>query len=92
MAEQNTNTTETLTKPKVNDTELQQQIKNAAKRLEGEKMAEVSVNKNFQKNIGHSLPLGINGAVIVLPVDGKKRKVPKSYADLLEDYLAGITT
>lgn len=92
MANENVNTTKSVKTPKVSNKELNNQIKRAAEAFGKEDMVEVSINKNFQKNIGESLPLGINGVRIVLPVDGSKHKIPKSFARILDDYLANLTT
>lgn len=92
MSKQVINTSKSMSKPSVNEKELENQIKKAAEAFEKEKLVQVSINTNLQKNIGESLPLGINGVRIVLPVDGSKHKIPESFANLLNDYLANLKT
>lgn len=93
MAEnKNVNTTKSIQKPQTNNADLKKQIKKAAAVFEKEEMVEKSIPKQFQKHIGPSLPLGINGVRIVLPVDGTKHKIPKSFANLLDEYLNNLTT
>lgn len=89
---ENVNTTETLTNPKVNDKELEQQMKNAATRFKDTKTVKVKINKQFQKHVGPTLPLSINGVTIVVPVDGKEHAIPEVYKPLLDEYLANLRT
>lgn len=70
--------------------ELELQVKKAAEALKAEKLVKVSIPKALEKHIGPTLPLGINGAMIVLPVDGKQHEVPAPYKAILEDYLENL--
>lgn len=70
--------------------DLEKQIKDAANALQSEKMVKVSIPKAFEKAIGPTLYLGINGVRVVLPVDGKDYDVPKPFADHLKTYLDNI--
>lgn len=91
MAEKKMNTTANINAPQVSEVELNQQIKAAAAALREEKKVKVSIPKAFAKNIGPTLPLGINGAMIVLPVDGTEHEVPAPYKALLDEYLNNLT-
>jgi hypothetical protein len=81
------NTTKSLTEGQVTDKELQAQIKKAADVFKSEKLVNVSVPKTFEKYTGPTLPIGINGVFIVLPVDGSEHPVPESFAKHLKEYL-----
>lgn len=70
--------------------DLEKSIKEAANALKSEKMVKVSVPKAFERHLGPTLPMGINGVMIVLPVDGKEYEVPKPFADHLREYLDGL--
>lgn len=85
------NTTENINSPKVDEKELEQQIKNAANAFKAEKLVDASIPKNYLKSIGPTLPIGINGVFIVLPVDGTKHKIPQSFKDHLDAYLDNLT-
>lgn len=86
------NTTKSINEvPETTVQELEAQVKKAAEMLKGEKLVEVSIPKHYVKSIGPTLPLGINGVMLVLPVDGTKHQIPKSYKDLLEEYLNNLT-
>lgn len=85
------NTTESLLKPQVNDKELQDQINKAALVFKGEKKVKVSIPKALEKHLGPTLPIGVNGVFIVLPVDGSTHEINETHADHLKDYLANLT-
>lgn len=70
--------------------DLEASIKQALVQLKAEKTVKVSIPKAFEKAIGPTLPLGINGVMIVLPVDGKDYEVPAPFKDHLKDYLDNI--
>lgn len=71
--------------------DLEKQVKDAAKQLNAEKLVKVSVPKAFEKAIGPTLPIGINGVMLVLPVDGSEHEVPEPYKAVLKEYLDNIT-
>jgi hypothetical protein len=70
--------------------DLEAQVKLAAAQLKSEKMVKVSIPKAFANSIGPTLPLGINGVMIVLPVDGQDYEVPAPFRDHLKAYLDNI--
>ena len=70
--------------------DLEGSIKQAAAQLKSEKLVKVSIPKAFAASLGPTLPLGINGVMIVLPVDGKDYEVPAPFKDHLKDYLDNI--
>jgi hypothetical protein len=70
--------------------ELEAQVKAAAAALKAEKLVKVSIPKAFEKNIGPTLLLGINGVQIVLPVDGKEYEVPFPFKAQLNDYIDNL--
>lgn len=70
--------------------DLAGQVKEAAEKLKAEKLVKVSIPKALEKNIGPTLPLGINGVMLVLPVDGEEYDVPAPFKALLKSYLDNI--
>lgn len=70
--------------------DLDNQVKEAAARLNAEKLVKVSIPKAFEKAIGPTLYLGINGVGLVLPVNGEEYEVPAPYKSHLKDYLDNI--
>lgn len=81
------NTTKTLVEPQVNDKELQAQINKAAFAFKDEKKVKVSIPKTFEKYTGPTLPIGVNGVFIVLPVDGQEYEINETHANHLKAYL-----
>jgi hypothetical protein len=90
MAETNTTTSLKELSPDVRD-KIDRSLKNALAKFEGETKVQVSIPKNLQDRIGQTLFLSINGVHIVLPVDGSKNEVPKSFKEHLDEYLANVT-
>lgn len=85
------NTTKLAEKAKETaERDLEAQVKRAAEAFKSEKLVKVSVPKVFEKNIGPTLPLGINGVMIVLPVDGKEYEVPAPFKALLTNYIDNL--
>lgn len=86
------NTTSNINEPQISEAQLQKQVDEAARALRETKKVKVSIPKALAKNIGPTLPLGLNGAMIVLPVDGTEHEVPAPYKVLLDEYLANLTS
>jgi hypothetical protein len=70
--------------------ELEAQVKAAAAALKAEKLVKASIPKAFEKNIGPTLLLGINGVQIVLPVDGKEYDIPAPFKTVLNEYIDNL--
>lgn len=87
-----TNTSKNIVAKEVTEAQLQLQVNEAARALREEKKVKVSIPKVLQKTIGLTLPLGLNGAMIVLPVDGTEHEVPAPFKAILDDYLANLTS
>jgi hypothetical protein len=84
------NTTKSIGAKEIAEKDLEKQVKDAALALKSEKLVKVSIPKAFEKNIGPVLPLGINGVMLVLPVDGKEYEVPAPFKALLNDYIDNL--
>lgn len=82
------NTTSSLGKPKFNDKELQEQVNKAAAIFKDEKKVKVSIPKHFLKYMGPTLPIGVNGSFVVLPVDGSEVEINETHANHLRKFLA----
>lgn len=70
--------------------ELENQVKEAAKRLQAEKMVKVSIPKGYEKFVGPTVPFGINGVMIVLPVDGQEYEVPAPFKEHVQAFLDSV--
>ena len=70
--------------------DLEKQIKDAAAALKSEKLVKASIPKALEKHIGPTLPIGLNGVMIVLPVDGKDYEIPAPFKAILNDYLENL--
>jgi hypothetical protein len=70
--------------------DLEKQVKEAALKLNAEKLVKVSIPKALEKHIGPTLPLGLNGVMLVLPVDGKQYEVPAPFSLILNEYLDNL--
>jgi hydroxymethylglutaryl-CoA reductase len=84
------NTTKSLNQKETAIQDLEKQVKEAAAALKAEKLVKVSIPKAFEKNIGPVLPLGINGVMLVLPVDGKEYEVPAPFKAILNEYIDNL--
>lgn len=60
------------------------------RKFKSEPKVDVKVAVPYGKQTGGYIHLGINGTVIELPCDGVSRKIPKSFADLLDIRLAAL--
>lgn len=93
MATKKTNTTKTIDEGKqVTEKELTAQIKAAGDVFAKQPKVKVSIPKGLKKNIGDTLPIGINGSFLVIPVDGESYEIPESFAEHLNDYLKTLRT
>jgi predicted secreted protein len=70
--------------------DLQKQVEQAAATLKAEKLVKVSIPKSFEKFVGPTVPFGINGVMIVLPVDGQDYEVPAPYKQLVKDFIDSV--
>jgi hypothetical protein len=84
------NTTKSIGAKETAIKDLEKQVKDAALALKSEKLVKVSIPKAFEKNIGPTLPLGINGVMLVLPVDGKEYEVPAPFKTILLEYIDNL--
>lgn len=81
------NTSKTISEAaKPTAAELDKQIKEAAKRLGEEKKVKVLIPAYLKKRLGATQPVGINGAVIHVPV-GEEVAIPESMAKVLNESL-----
>lgn len=86
------NTTKSINEgSKVSEKDLQKQVVEAAEKLGKQALVEVSIPKALKPRIGETLPIGINGAFVTLPVDGTKHKIPKALANQLQKVLNNLT-
>lgn len=74
---------------KTTTAELDKQITDAAKILKDEKKVKVMIPKILEKRLGANVPVGVNGAVIHVPV-GKEVEIPESMAEVLNASINSI--
>lgn len=87
------NTTKAVSDTNAKETaqkDLEQQVRDAAVRLKAEKMVKVSIPKGYEKFTGPTVPFGINGVMIVLPVDGQEYDVPAPYKAHVQAFLDNL--
>lgn len=70
--------------------DLEKSIKDSAEKLKAEKMVKVSIPKAFEKFVGPTVPFGINGVMIVLPVDGQEYDVPLPYKEHVKAFIDNL--
>lgn len=86
---QKVNTTKSMKEKTVTAAELDKQMKEASKRLGETKKVEVMIPEYLRKRVGNNVPVGVNGAVIHVPV-GQKVKIPEPMAKLLQESLLNL--
>lgn len=83
MSEKKVNTTKDAKEgQQITQASLDSSMKNAAKILGSQKEVEVFIPKYLKKRLGKNVPVGVQGAVIHVPV-GKKVKIPEAMAEVL---------
>ena len=70
--------------------DLEKSIRESADKLKAEKMVKVSIPKAFEKFTGPTVPFGINGVMIVLPVDGQEYDVPLPYKEHVKSFVDNL--
>ncbi|PFD30369.1 hypothetical protein [Bacillus thuringiensis] len=86
----NVNTTESIKEAKT-DGDLNAEMAVLNKELQEEEKVDVLIPKVYQKRIGQDyLPIGINGVFINIPL-GKTVPIPKSYKQLVDEFLEFTT-
>jgi hypothetical protein len=83
--EKKSNTTASLT-----NAQLSLETKKISAKFKEEKKVKVSVPKAFQKQLGPSLFVGINGSSLYIPVDGEDHEVPESFAKHVKKYIKDL--
>lgn len=71
--------------------EIEASLASSLKAFKDEPVVQIAIPKNLKERIGNTVPFGINGVRIVLPVDGVKYDVPKTFAEHITEYLSNIT-
>jgi hypothetical protein len=74
------------------DAELNKQIKELGEVFASQKKVAIAIPVHYQKHVGPTWFLGINGSSMNLPVDGKKYEIPESFADMLQEAMNNLTT
>lgn len=88
--QENVNTEKSIREAtKVSGAQLDKEMKSASQILGKEKKVAVTIPKYLVKRLGHNVPVGINGAVIHVPV-GQKVEIPESMAKQLNNSIAEL--
>ncbi len=86
-----TNTTKNITSKRVTDKELNAQIAKLGETFKAEKKRKVVIPKALTKSVEPTLPVGINGVFLNLPV-GEEVSIPETFADHVQDVINNLTT
>ena len=89
MTTKKTNTTASIESGNDN-TKLAGELAKAQSTFAGEELVPFSVPKALAKFIGPNLYIGVNGAFVNIPVDGKKYDIPKTLAEHGFEYLQNL--
>jgi len=91
MAKQKVNTTSSISAGKqFTDAEYKRDLERVKRKLEQEKLVKVSIPKQLRSVLGATLPVGINGVVMNIPVDGNEYEVPEPMAKIIKNSLKVI--
>jgi hypothetical protein len=72
-------------------TQMDAEVRKLGKEFEKQKKVKRKINKAFQKRLGKTHYIGINGVGVVVPVDGTQFELPESFAEHLDEYLANLS-
>lgn len=84
------NTSKSIKEAPVSMEKLDEERKKAAQVLGEQKQVEVHIPAYLKPRLGNTVPVGINGAVIHVPV-GEKVKIPESMAKVLNESLQNLS-
>jgi hypothetical protein len=85
-----TNTTKSVNDGSTIREEAKRDLDKALAKFKDEKLIKVKIPANLKNKIGETHFMAINGVSMVLPVDGTEHKVPESFANHLQEYLANV--
>lgn len=85
-----TNTSASLKAAPVKDADFQRDLDKAKQYFAGEKLVKRKINATFAQKLGSTLPMSINGVILVLPVDGTQFEIPETFAKNLDEFLANL--
>lgn len=88
MAEKKVTTTKNIRE--VNNTDLDKEVKTAAKVLGEQKKVKVTIPEYLRKRLGPTVPIAVNGAVIHVPVGEKNVEIPESMAEVLNESMNSL--
>lgn len=77
-------------KPKTTLAELDKQVKDVAKVLGSQKKVKVTIPKILEGRLGSVVPVGVNGAIIQVPV-GVEVEIPEAMAKVLTESINQIS-
>jgi hypothetical protein len=93
MAEKNINSTKSVNEAKsLSDKELNEQIEKLGLVFKNEKKRTIAIPVHYQKHVGPTWFVGINGVSMNIPVDGQKYEIPETFADHLQEAMNNLTT
>lgn len=90
--ELNINTANDAGGNKMTEAQMAREEQDVAKILGEMKYVTVSIPKQFIPMLGESLPCFINGAKIVVPVDGEDHEIPEPYLEVIKNSLKYINS
>jgi|SRR5690606_19625481 len=91
MPKQKVNTTSSIaSSKKLTEAEYRRDLERVKRKLQEEKLVKISIPKQLRSVLGATLPVGINGVVMNIPVDGSEYEVPEPMAKIIKDSLKVI--
>jgi len=84
------NTTSSIASKQFTEAEYLQDLEKVKRKLQQEKMVKVSIPKQLRSVLGVSLPVGINGVFMNIPVDGNEYEIPEPMAKIIKESLKVI--
>ena len=87
---QKVNTSESM--GKIKDADLKKQVEKMGEKYKKMKKEKISIPVAFQKHVGKTWFIGINGVSMNIPVDGKQYEVPEVFAKHLRRAMNELTT
>lgn len=78
------------TSKSLSNSDLTVEIKRLKAEIAKEKKVKVSIPAVFQKQLGPSLFVGVNGNEVVIPVDGEDHLIPETLAAHVKEYIKNL--
>ena len=78
------------TSKSLSNADLSLEIKRLKAEIANEKKVKVNIPAVFQRQLGPSLFVGVNGNEVIIPVDGEDHLVPETLANHVKEYIKNL--